>query len=90
MSLALLGVGFNFLEGESQFWILCSFLVTCLGESINVVGVLQEVGDADRRACMRSYFKLNISSIPTLSHLSDCLICTTNWTFIALFLQGMG
>ena len=90
MSLALLGVGFNFLEGESQFWILCSFLVTCLGESINVVGVLQEAEDGDRRACMRSYFKLNISSIPTLSHLLDCLICTRSSTFIVLFLQGMG
>ena len=29
-------------------------------ESINVVWVLQEAEDADRRACMRSYFKLNI------------------------------
>ena len=59
-------------------------------ESINVVGVLEETEYADRRACMRSYFKLNISSIPTLSHLLDCLICTRSSTFIVLFLQGMG
>ena len=90
VSLPLLGVGSNFLEGESQSWILCSFLVTCLGESINMLGVLQEAEDAERRACMRSYFKLNISSIPTLSHLLDCLICTRSSTFIVLFLQGMG
>ena len=68
VSLPLLGVGSNFLEGKSQFCILCSFLVTCLGESINVVGVLQEAEDADRRACMRTSFKLNISSILILSH----------------------
>ena len=59
-------------------------------ESINVVGVLEETEYADRRACMRSFFKLNISSIPTLSHLLDCLICTRSSTFIVLFLQGMG
>ena len=59
-------------------------------ESINVVGVFEETEYADRRACMRSYFKLNISSIPTLSHLLDCLICTRSSTFIVLFLQGMG
>ena len=59
-------------------------------ESINVVGVLEETEYADRRACMRSYFKLNISSIPTLSHLLDCLICTRSSTFIVLFLQAMG
>ena len=58
--------------------------------SINVVGVLEETDYADRRACMRSYFKMNISSIPTLSHLLDCLICTRSSTFIVLFLQGMG
>ena len=59
-------------------------------ESINVVGVLKETEYVDRRACMRSYFKLNISSIPTLSHLLDCLICTRSSTYIVLFLQGMG
>ena len=90
MSLPLLGVGSNFLEGKSQFWILCSFLVTCLGKSINVVGVLQEAEDADRRACMRDYFKLKISSVPTLSHLLDCLICTRRSISIVLFLEGMG
>ena len=59
-------------------------------ESINVVWVLQEAEDADRRACMRSYFKLNISSIPTLWHLLDCRICSRSSTFIVLVLQGMG
>ena len=59
-------------------------------ESINVVGVLEETEYADRRACMRSFFKLNISSIPTLSHLLDCLICTRSSTVIVLFLEGMG
>ena len=29
-------------------------------ESINVVGVLEEAEYAERRACMRCYFKLNI------------------------------
>ena len=55
-----------------------------------MVGVLEETEYGDRRACMRSYFRLNISSIPTLSHLLDCLICTRSSTFIVLFLQGMG
>ena len=59
-------------------------------ESINVVGVLEKTEYADRRACMRSFFKLNISSITTLSHLLDCLICTRSSTFIVLFVQGMG
>ena len=59
-------------------------------ESIKLVGVLQEAEDADRRACTRSYFKLNISLIPTIPHLLDCLICTMSSAFIALFLQVMG
>ena len=55
-----------------------------------MVGVVEKTEYADRRACMRSFFKLNISSIPTFSHLLDCLICTRSSTFIVLFLQGMG
>ena len=52
-------------------------------ESIKLVGVLQEAEDADRRACTRSYFKLNISLIPAnstlirLSHFYQefCICC---------------
>ena len=34
--------------------------------------------------------KLNISSLLTLSHLSDCLICTRNPMSIVLLLQMVG
>ena len=34
--------------------------------------------------------KLNISSLLTLSHLSDCLICTRNSMSIVLLLQMVG
>ena len=54
-----------------------------------MVGVLKEAEYADRRASIRCYFKLNIESVPTLSHLLDCLIWRS-WTFIVLFLQGIG
>ena len=60
-------------------------------ESINVVGVLEETEYADRRAGMRSFFKLNISSIPTfslirLSHLYQelniyCIVLTKDGMF---------
>ena len=34
--------------------------------------------------------KLNISSFLTLTHLSDCLICTSNCMSIVLLLQMVG
>ena len=49
-------VGYNLLEVRTNFWVLCFFLVDCFGqmESINLAGVLQEVGDADSRGRTRS------------------------------------
>ena len=55
-----------------------------------MAGVLQEAGDADSRATPDPKCKLIILSSVTLSHLIDCLICTTNAMSILLLLEMMG
>ena len=58
-------------------------------ESINVTGILQEAGNADSRVILYSKCKLIISSVLTLPHLLDCLICTRNTMTVVVLLQMM-
>ena len=56
-------------------------------QSIDVGGVLQEVGDADWRAHTRTKCNLNILSYLTLPDPLDYLICAKDIMIIVLLLQ---
>ena len=79
-------VRYLFLRVDSDFWILCSFLVNCFGGwdqqmwlvSCRRQGMMTQ-GPAPDLTC-----KLNISSLLALPNLLDCLICTSNSVSIVL------
>ena len=89
---SFLAARFDFLGDESHFWVPCFFLLNCLGGwnqqmwlvSCTRQGMLTQ-GLAPDPKC-----KLNISSLLTLPHLLDCLICTRNSASIVLLLWIMG
>ena len=77
---------------ESHFWVLCFFVINCLGGWNQKMWLVscrrQEMltqGPAPDCKC-----KLNIPSFLTLPHLLDCLICIRNSVSIVLLLWMMG
>ena len=59
-------------------------------DSVNLTGVLQEAGNADSRVAPDPKCKLTFSSLLTLPHLLDSLICTRNAMSIVVLLKMMG
>ena len=70
-------VSYDLMGVESDFWVLFFFLVNFLGGWNQYMWLVPAPGPK----C-----KLNFSSFLTLSHLSDCLICTRNSLSIILLL----
>ena len=70
-------VRYDLMGGESHFWVLCFFLVNCLGGWNQYMWLVPE---PDPKC------ELNFSSFLTLPHLSDCPICNRNSLSIILLL----